>query len=349
VFTDIQVHCLSQLGLLAQEQKISLFLVGGAVRDILSGYHLQDRDLDILTEGDACQFAAIARDRFGGDVKLFSRFCTAKLISPAAFPSIGEIDFASSRTEIYESPGALPSINLAPLADDLKRRDFSVNAIALPIDLFVDIPKQQVIDSDRVRLSAIDPYHGVADLDQRQIRILHENSFRDDPTRLYRAVRYMVRIAGEFEASTKQAFTQAINLNYLATISTKRKFNEMVKIILESKASLIIEHEVISSLLKGTFLSHHIDSDKFLGLLRNILFHKRVTELTSSQSVEKLLLISALVCMPDEMKEGFFQALAVPKKARIDLQIEWDALLRGEEQRAFSPEALWVFGAINES
>ena len=319
------------------------------MRDVLSGNDLEDGDLDILVEGDAFKFAAIACESFGGSLKQFNRFFTAKLLKPTAFPTIEEIDFASSRTEIYESPGALPVVRLAKLADDLRRRDFSINAIALPLAVFADTLKQQIFDGDLIRSSIIDPFHGAADLNRKQIRILHERSFHDDPTRLYRALRYMVRIGGEFEASTGEAFTQATNLNYLATVSTKRLFNEVVKIVFESKAALLLQHNAMPDLLKGTFVSHHIDADKFLALLRRIFSATQKKEFASSQSVEKLLLILAFVCLPNTHREGFFQALAVPKKARADLQSGWDSLLEGNRQGVHSPEFLWVFGALNES
>src|SRR3954470_610477 len=135
----------------------SVYLVGGAVRDLLLGR--ERADLDLVVEGDA---AALGR-RLGGEIRTHERFATATVDLDG-----GELDLATSRSESYPRPGALPEVRPAPLSDDLARRDFTVNAMALPIIGEPDL---------------IDPHGGLADLQMGTLRVLHERSFVDDPTR----------------------------------------------------------------------------------------------------------------------------------------------------------------------
>lgn len=156
-----------------------LYLVGGAVRDLLLGASPDARaDVDIAVEGDV---AALAR-RLDARARLHARFATATI-------SLGEAryDLATSRSERYRQPGALPAVEPAPIEADLARRDFTINAIAAPLDAPGEL---------------IDPWAGSDDLAARRLRALHEGSFRDDPTRAMRAARYAARLGFALEPST---------------------------------------------------------------------------------------------------------------------------------------------------
>ena len=118
---------------LGEREKVVLYLVGGYVRDILLGHSLSDKDIDLLVDGNALHFADAVASDLGGAVKKFPTFFTAKIERLSNFAGIEEVDLASSRTEIYLSPGKLPSVSLAPLAEDLKRRDFTINAMAISL------------------------------------------------------------------------------------------------------------------------------------------------------------------------------------------------------------------------
>src|SRR5215210_94617 len=170
-----------------------VWVVGGAVRDALLGRH--PRDLDLVVEGDA---AAAAR-RLGEDPVLHDRFGTAT--------ALGEVNVAASRRERYERPGALPEVKLGvPIREDLARRDFSVNAIAV-----------------RLADGALETHPGaLEDLEARRLRALHERSFLDDPTRLLRLVRYAARLRFQIEEDTRAWTFAAVAAGALDTVSPPR-------------------------------------------------------------------------------------------------------------------------------
>lgn len=170
-----------------------VYVVGGAVRDMLLGLG-GIVNLDLVVEGDAAAVAA----RLGADPTIHERFGTATV-------SLGEtlIDLASARRESYPRPGALPEVEPASLAEDLARRDFTVNAMALPL-------------AGPARL--VDPHGGLPDLEAGVLRVLHPRSFSDDPTRALRAARYAARLGLSLEPGTAGLLVQAD----LGTVSPER-------------------------------------------------------------------------------------------------------------------------------
>jgi tRNA nucleotidyltransferase (CCA-adding enzyme) len=181
-----------------------VWVVGGAVRDALLGR--EPRDLDLVVEGDA---AAVAR-RLGADAVVHERFGTAT--------AAGAVNVATTRRERYERPGALPVVELgAPLREDLARRDFTVNAIA-------------------VRLSdgAVEAHpRALEDLEARRLRVLHERSFLEDPTRLLRLVRYGARLRFQFEETTRARAFAAVQEGAVETVSAPRLGAELRLLIAE--------------------------------------------------------------------------------------------------------------------
>jgi tRNA nucleotidyltransferase (CCA-adding enzyme) len=184
-----------------------LYLVGGAVRDLLLG---QSRgDVDVVVEGDAVQVAR----RLGGEALEHERFSTAK----ATLGDL-EIDLASARAESYPSPGALPEVRPAGLKEDLARRDFTVNAMALPL-----LGEAELID----------PHSGRFDLAAGLLRVLHDGSFIDDPTRALRAARYAARFDFELEPQTAELLRAAD----LGTVSGDRRAAELLRLASEPQAA----------------------------------------------------------------------------------------------------------------
>jgi tRNA nucleotidyltransferase (CCA-adding enzyme) len=184
----------------------ALYLVGGAVRDLLLGK--ERGDVDVVVEGDA---AAVAR-RLGGEAVEHERFSTAK-----ARLGDQEIDLASARAESYPAPGTLPEVRPAELLEDLARRDFTVNAMALPLQ---GEPK------------LIDPHSGRSDLEAGLLRVLHDRSFIDDPTRALRAARYAARFGFELEPRTAELLREAD----LGTVSADRRAAELLRLASEPEA-----------------------------------------------------------------------------------------------------------------
>jgi tRNA nucleotidyltransferase (CCA-adding enzyme) len=184
-----------------------VYVVGGSVRDLLLGRGRAD--LDLVVVGDAAALAA----RLGATAVNHERFGTAKVeIEGSA------VDLASARTETYARPGALPDVEpAASIEDDLGRRDFSVNAIAVPLAEGPDL---------------VDPHGGRADLEAGLLRVLHDASFLDDPTRAIRAARYAARLGFGLEPGT-EALLRATDLG---TVSAERRQAELLRLGAEASA-----------------------------------------------------------------------------------------------------------------
>lgn len=178
-------------------------LVGGALRDLLMG--LDPDELDIAIEGNA---VALARE-LDPEATVHERFGTASIVL-GGMP----LDLAGTRTETYSRDGALPDVEPASIDEDLARRDFSVNAMALSLD-------------GELRLR--DPFDGVADIRARLLRVLHEDSLADDPTRALRAARYAARLGFEVEPLTLEQIRRAP----LDSVSANRISSDLQRTALE--------------------------------------------------------------------------------------------------------------------
>jgi tRNA nucleotidyltransferase (CCA-adding enzyme) len=213
-----------------------VYLVGGVVRDLLLGY--PNFDLDLLVEGDAMKLAQQVAETSQAKLLAHHRFGTAKL----KYENF-TLDLATARREIYARPGALPTVTPGTLKDDLIRRDFSINAMAISLTA-----------NDYGEL--VDPYQGKSDLEHCLIRILHPGSFSDDATRILRAVRYEQRLCFELETQTAQLLKRDIPM--LDTISGDRIRHELELIFKEKQPEFAIRRLAelgvllrISPLLKG--------------------------------------------------------------------------------------------------
>jgi len=219
-----------------------VYLVGGVVRDLLlgdpslrSGLRF---DLDLVVEGDAVKLAQQVAETSQAKLLTHHRFGTAKL----RYENF-TLDLATARKETYAKPGALPTVTPGILKDDLVRRDFSINAMAISL-----------ASNDYGEL--VDPYQGKSDLERRLIRILHPGSFSDDATRILRAVRYEQRLGFDLEAQTAQLLKRDIPM--LDTISGDRIRHELELIFKETQPEFVVKRlaelgvlQRISPLLKG--------------------------------------------------------------------------------------------------
>jgi tRNA nucleotidyltransferase (CCA-adding enzyme) len=195
-----------------------LYLVGGGVRDLLvSAAHL---DIDLVVEGDAIALAGAVAKAMDARVVRHPSFGTA-VVRGEGF----RLDFAGARSERYQRPGALPTVEPASLLDDLARRDFTINALALGLDG----PRGGAL---------IDPFGGREDIVRRRIRVLHDGSFRDDATRVVRAVRYAGRLGFRLEARTARLLR--VDLSYADTISGARLRRELERIADEDRVGVIV-------------------------------------------------------------------------------------------------------------
>jgi tRNA nucleotidyltransferase (CCA-adding enzyme) len=197
-----------------------VYLAGGLVRDRLLGRPV--RDVDVVVEGDALDFAERLAARLGAHVKLHGRFGTATLTL-----SSGErCDVAGTRSESYEGPGALPRVVAgASIEDDLARRDFSINAMAFEI-----APGRRLVD----------PFGGLQDLVSGSIRMLHPRSALDDPTRAVRAARYAARLGFRIEPATRAWIAEAVRAQAFDAVSGDRLRREIALLLgEESRAGAV--------------------------------------------------------------------------------------------------------------
>lgn len=195
-----------------------VFIVGGMVRDLILAR--TPKDPDIVVVGNGQRFARALADKINGEVSNVSQFGTAIINS-----QIGRIDVATARDETYSSPAALPNITPSGMEDDLKRRDFSVNAMAISIhpDSWGEL---------------LDPHKGFSDCARKRLRILHDQSFQDDPTRILRAVRYEVRLGFSFTLDTAEALER--DLPNIDKLSSARVLAEVKKILEEPRRTDIL-------------------------------------------------------------------------------------------------------------
>ena len=224
---------LSDIAAQAAAMDIPCYIVGGFVRDLLLGKPVND--LDVIVEGDAIKFGKSLVKQFGGKLTTHDKFHTAIWHLPSTFdPSAGSgqrfqpstLDLITARKETYQHPGALPTIQPSMIDDDLRRRDFTINAMAVRLD------------GDHFG-ELLDPLNGQVDLEKRIVRVLHPRSFVDDPTRIFRAIRYEARYSFNLEPST----LNSINPEALAVItrlSGERIRHELDLIFEEENSSQMI-------------------------------------------------------------------------------------------------------------
>jgi tRNA nucleotidyltransferase (CCA-adding enzyme) len=217
-----QLNLLQQTGAVAHELGYPLYAVGGFVRDLLLG--LPNFDLDLVVEGDAIRLAAELVRRDGGRLRSHRRFGTAKWILPEEMSAAAHLpdalDFVSARTEFYEHPTALPTVERSSIKQDLHRRDFTINTLAVRLtpDHWGDL---------------LDFYGGRDDLEDGIIRVLHSLSFVEDPTRMLRAARFEQRFHFTIEARTEELIADALDL--LDRISPERVRHELELILMEGE------------------------------------------------------------------------------------------------------------------
>ena len=273
-------------GILAAEgesEAEAAYLVGGSVRDALLGLTPGDMDLSIV--GDAPQFAVSFADKGGGVVEAVSQFGTARVGLPA-----GRFDLAMSRTETYATPGALPTVKSSGIQEDLSRRDFTINAMA------VDLSPSNWGD-------LVDPHGGFSDTARRRIQILHPGSFRDDPTRIFRAIRYEQRLGFNLDPGALSLMKR--DWDYMDLISAARVRGELEKILGDPLRADILAAAEDRDVLAGIDISFRVSRAALQAMRRNpdrdILFYLALATASLTEN-EALSLVTRLE-PPQEWRE----------------------------------------------
>jgi tRNA nucleotidyltransferase (CCA-adding enzyme) len=209
------LECLVQI---ANHLNLSIYAVGGFVRDLL--LQIPNQDIDIVVQGEGIPFASCLAEKFGGSVTSHKEFGTSVVILPDGY----RIDVASARLEHYKHPGALPIVKQSSVKSDLFRRDFTVNSMAIKL-------------TGANAFCLIDIFNGERDLQDKEIHVLHSLSFIEDPCRLFRAIRYEQRFGFAISKQTEKFMRNAIKKRLVDSLSGKRLFNE-IKLLLNEKTPM---------------------------------------------------------------------------------------------------------------
>lgn len=209
------IQLLQDIGTVADKGGFNAFAVGGFVRDLI--LKKPNFDLDIVIEGDGIQFAKALARHLGGRYRTHERFITAVVLLPDGF----KIDIATARLEYYEYPAAMPTVELSSIKLDLSRRDFTINAMAIQLN-------------QKLFGTLIDYFNCQNDLKQKTVKVLHNLSFVEDPSRIFRAIRFEKRMGFTISPHTRRLIKNAVDMQLFGKASDPRFLSEL-KIILSEE------------------------------------------------------------------------------------------------------------------
>ena len=275
----------------------SVYVVGGVVRDLILGREPVDADISVV--GDAGAFSGALAGRLGAARPTESEFLTFKITLGNTSEGATSIDVVTARAETYPEPAALPDVVPSSIKDDLERRDFTVNSMGISLS-----------DSDWGNL--VDPMNGLGDIMRKRIRVLHDASFTDDPTRLFRAVRYAVRLDFSIDSTTKSLIDDS--LGKVDRLSGARLRNEFELMLGEPKRVEILHEAEDLGLLAAISPGLRIGSRSL-----------EVMESGASTRFEDLLALSTFGLTQDEAEQ-------VAK--RFDGPEMWTKTIRGNPELA---------------
>jgi len=291
-----------EIGEIARSLGFKAYIVGGVVRDILLGKEVWD--LDFVVEGDAIEVARRLAQRHGVNLHPFPEFGTAHLKVGAL-----KIEFATARRETYPRPGAYPKVERASLKEDLIRRDFTINAMALSVN-----------PEDFGTL--IDYFGGIRDLKDRIIRVLHPVSFIEDPVRILRALRFSGRLGFKLSKSTERLLRQAVNLGLLEEAPRGRIMNEIRLALREERLleilSLYRKYKILEHIIKGFHWTQTLE-DRLLKL-------KKITDWHSLEFPSERLdygwvfLMTILSAVKPEVSMEFLKDVSAPAWVRESME-----------------------------
>jgi tRNA nucleotidyltransferase (CCA-adding enzyme) len=295
------IQLLHQIGEVADELGFSAFAVGGFVRDLL--LKKRNLDLDVVVEGDGLIFAKHLAEKLGGRYRTHERFSTAMVLMPDGF----KIDIATARLEYYEYPAALPTVELSSIKLDLYRRDFTINAMAVQLN-----PNQFG--------TLIDFFNCQNDLKQKDIKVLHNLSFVEDPSRIFRAIRFEKRMDFQMAPHTARLIRNAVKMKLFGKATDTRFFSEIRQIFAEENPIPAIQRMAEFNLFQFLWpdLKPHLKIDRrFLHILqqaqRAIDWHK-LLYLKEQCSPWIVYLLAIMGRSQPEVLDNFCKRFLVPLK-----------------------------------
>jgi tRNA nucleotidyltransferase (CCA-adding enzyme) len=211
------VGILKNLGVVAEKMGVNAYVVGGFARDIF--LRRENLDIDVVIEGDGIEFAKKVASKNKGRVRVHRKFGTAVITFPDGF----KVDVASARLEYYDSPAALPQVEMSSIKLDLYRRDFTINTLAIRLNpsFFGEL---------------IDFFGARKDIKEKTIRVIHNLSFVEDPTRILRAIRFEKRFGFRIGKLTLSLIENAVKMNFLDRLDGRRLLTELILMLQEEDA-----------------------------------------------------------------------------------------------------------------
>jgi tRNA nucleotidyltransferase (CCA-adding enzyme) len=231
---------LEEFGRIGDGLGYSIYAVGGFARDLLM--RVENYDIDIVVEGDGIQFAETVERGVSCRIRTHKKFGTAIIL----FPDGLKVDVATARMEIYDSPAALPTVERGSIKMDLYRRDFTINTLAIQLN-----PKAfgEIIDF----------FGGMKDLKEKVVRVLHNLSFVEDPTRVFRAIRFEQRLGFQIGKHTQNLMKNSVKMGFLQRLSGGRVLSELILILKEDNPIAALSRMRDFDLLR--FLHAHLKFD----------------------------------------------------------------------------------------
>ncbi|MHB8845277.1 MAG: CBS domain-containing protein [Nitrospirota bacterium] len=290
---------LRSIGEVADASGFPVYLVGGIVRDLF--LHVENLDIDIVVEGDGIVFAGMLVRKLGGRMKTHQKFGTAVVVLPEGL----KIDIATARLEYYETPAALPTVELSSIKKDLYRRDFTINTMAVRLN------------RDRYG-ELIDFFGGLRDIKDRTIRILHNLSFVEDPTRVFRAIRFEQRFDFTIGKHTQNLIRSAVNMKLFNKLSGERIYDELVLMFSELDPLKVLRRMEELDVLK--FLHPNLrfgaELERLFISIGETLTWYRLLYLEKPAERWFLYFLGLLDRMKDGAAEEALERLAVPLRIR---------------------------------
>ena len=285
-------------GEIADQLGINAYLVGGSVRDLLRGE--ENLDIDIVVEGDGISFAKTFGRKLNAKVRIHERFGTAKIITDNL-----KLDVATARTEYYESPASLPTVETSSIKKDLYRRDFTINTLAVKLNL-----------KDFGLL--IDFFGGQRDLREKIIRVIHNLSFIEDPTRAFRAIRFSERFGFKLSKHTETLIKSTLKLDLFSRLSGARLYEELLLAFSETEPvktlKTLSEFGLLKVIHPGLLFNNELESA--LQSMFETLAWFNLLFLEESPDRGALYLMALLSTLKEEERNAAVERLALPPKAR---------------------------------
>lgn len=314
-----------KIGKFCDTKKINGYTVGGFVRDLYLG--LSNFDLDIVVEANAIEFAENLLKELGSHLICHHRFGTATI----SILEKHKIDIATARKEIYECPASLPKVTPSTLFEDLKRRDFTINTLAFSIN------KKNFGE-------LIDYFGGLKDLREKKIRILHDLSFIDDPTRILRAIRFETRFNFKIEPKTLSLLKKSLAISVLGKVQKQRIRDEIILLLKEKDPIACIKR--MNYLIGFSFIHPKIKPDyKLLTALAcqinwfNVTFPKK--RALDSWLLYFIVLVDKISFDDtNHILRNFCFRRGETKRIR-DYKIHIDTLIKKLSQKSLSPSQIY--------